>query len=62
MIRIDAFNMDDCLTGVSDCGSGVMIGIIGRIYRGIIPVHVASAKERSLICLKTEVSKVVGGS
>ncbi len=26
MIRIDAFNMGDCLTDVSDCRSGVMIG------------------------------------
>lgn len=62
MIRIAAFNMDDCPTGVSDCGSGAMMGIIGRIYRGVIPVHVASVKERSLSRVKVEISKAVGGS
>lgn len=35
MIRIDAFNMDDCLTAVSDCGGGVMIGITGHFIMGL---------------------------
>ena len=61
MLRINEFNMGDCLTGVSDCGSAVMIAIIRRIYSGIIPVHVASANKRSLTCLKADIGKAVGG-
>lgn len=62
MLRINELNKGDCLTGVSDCGSGVMIAITGRVYIVLIPVHVATANRRSLTWVKADISKAVGRS
>lgn len=62
MIRIDAFNMGDCLTDGLRLWRRSYDRDNRAFYNGIISVHVASAKECSLICLKVEISKAVGGS